>query len=241
MIMHREIEGVLGQWIVAQVAKALLAIVAALVVADTLLASHRAAGNFLVVVAGLAGVAAVAIRVVHRTEQVAKRTDRLDRRTIGGVIASLEPSAERSELECHLLAGGWETGEVPVSVVLSELLRLHQDVEIRSTAGDIRIPAGARSLVERLLWDGRAAAARRLIVAVRIVGDRLAFVIIDDGRHRPVPPSLEALTELGLVRVDRRYEGGCVASSIELAVGSTPGLPAPGPRPALAAAPGRLG
>ena len=41
IIMHREIEGVLGQWIVAQVAKALLVIVAALVVADTLLASHQ--------------------------------------------------------------------------------------------------------------------------------------------------------------------------------------------------------
>ena len=238
--MHREIEGVLGQWIVAQVAKALLVIVAALVVADTVLASHRAAGNFLVVVAGLAGVAVVAIRIVHRTEQVAKRTDRLDRRTIGGVIASLEASAERSELECHLLAGGWGSGEMPVSVLLSEMSRLYVDVEIRSAAGDIRIPAGVRSLVERLLWDGREAAAGRLIVAVRMVGDRLAFVVIDDGRHRPVPPSLEALTELGLVRADRRYEGGCVASSIELTVGSAPGLPAPVPRPALAA-PLRLG
>lgn len=238
--MHREIEGVLGQWIVAQVAKALLAIVAALVIADTVLASHPAAGNFLVVVAGLGGVAVVAIRIVHKTEQVAKRTDRLERRTIGGVIASLEPSAERHELECHLLAGGWEPGELPVSVMLSEVSRLHLDVEIRSTAGDIRIPAGLRSLVERLLWDGRSAAARRLILAVRLVGDRLALVIIDDGRHRPVPPSLEALTELGLVRVDRRYEGGCVASSIELAVASAPGLPAPPPRPALTA-PLRLG
>lgn len=238
--MHREIEGVLGQWIVAQVAKALLAIVVALVIADTLLASHRAAGNFLVVVAGLVGVAVVAIRIVHRTEQVARRTDRLDRRTIGGVIASLEPSAERSELECHLLGGGWEQGEVAVSVMLAELSTLHLDVEIRSTAGDIRIPAGTRSLVERLLWDGRAAAARRLIVAVRMVGDRLAFVVIDDGRHRPIPPSLEGLTELGLVRVDRRYEGGCVASSIELAVGSAPGLPAAAPRSALAVS-ARLG
>jgi hypothetical protein len=238
--MHREIEGVLGQWIVAQVAKALLAIVVALVVSDTLLASHRAAGNFLVVLAGLAGVAVVAIRIVHRTEQVAKRTDRLDRQTIGGVITSLPPSAARSELECHLLAGGWEEGEVAVSAMLEELLRLHLDLEIRSTAGDIRIPAGVRSLVERLVWDGRAAAARRLIVAVRMVGDRLAFVVIDDGKHRPLPPSLEALTERGLVRADRRYEGGCVASSIELTVDSTPGLASSAPRPALAAS-GRLG
>ncbi len=215
--MHREMEKVLGPWLVMLVARALAAVALAVVITDLTL-GDSGWSKLVVVAVALASIALVGLRVAAKARSVAERVDGLRLAALDELLADLPEGPIRTELECQRRMVDSDVGmTVAVDTVLERVRSRHPDLELRSAEGNVEVASGVESMVERLVWDAREAGARRLLAGWRLVGDRLAIVVIDDGAHRPGPASLAGLARIGVAGFDRRYEGGWVASTVDLA------------------------
>ncbi len=209
-------EKVFGGWLVTLVAAALGAVAAAVVVADVTL-GDSVWGKLLIVGVALSAIAFVGLRVASQARSVAGRLDSVRLGALDELLASLPDGAVRTELECQrsLIESG-PTRTDSIDAVLERIGSRHPIVEIRSGEGRAGVSADVEAMVERLVWDATGSGAHRILLGWRLLGERMAIVVIDDGAHRSGPASLAAMTRLGLAGFDRRYEGGWVASSVEV-------------------------
>lgn len=232
--MHREVDKILGRWLVAMVTWGFAAVAAAVVISDVVL-DDSVGGRLLVGATALVSIAVVALRIAHRAQGVAEQHDGIRLAALDRTIDGVEEGWLQSEFRCQkLLINHEESPLAPLDEVLEAVVKRHPEVDVRNQIEQVEVSQGIGEVITRLVWDAKENRGRRMIVGTRDLGTRVAIVVVDDGGHRPFPGSLEGLSRIGFVRLARHYEGGLVASSVEFDFETRP---APGTsaiiRPAL--------
>ncbi len=213
--MHREVDRILGRWLMAMVLRGFIAVVAAVVISDIVF-DDSPGGRLLVAATSLAAIAIVAFRIANRAQGVAEQHDEIRRTALDRTITAVDDGWLQSELRCQkLLISHAESPMVPLEDVMEFVLKHHPDCDVRHHIDDVEVSEGIGEVIVRLIWDAKESRGRRIIVGTRDLGTKLAIVVVDDGAHRQIPGSLEGLSRIGFTRLARHYEGGLVASSVE--------------------------
>ncbi len=234
--VHESLKGVVVDRVVRVIGYGLLAIACALIVSDVLFAPSSESGELLVAAVALISVSAVGLVSMRTVQRATSAVSMLQNGVLQDIYDRSNPGAIQAEIAC-LMRIGDDLDRISgrPAALLHEIALRHPMVELRAGVGEeitFDVEVAARS-VERLVWDARESGAGRILLAAKSTGASIVFVVIDDGSHREMPQALNGLQKVGRIGLGRKYDGGCVASTIEVAVEEPAFQTAPQARPAL--------
>lgn len=234
--MHESMKGVVVERVIRVIGYGLLAVGSALVMSDLAFSESSRAGELLVASVALVSVSAVGFTVLRTAQRAARAVASLQRDVLQALLEITPPGAVRAELACAMgLDQQLRSRSTNLNAFLGEFLSAHPQIELRpGVRGDFVLDAqAAASALDRLVWDATEAGARRVLIGTKETKGSIVFVVIDDGQHRDMPVALLGLQRLGRIGLVRRYEGGCVASTVEVGAEAAVAELAQKPRAAL--------